>query len=179
METKLFLESFGQGRKKVCVSIELSPDETEALAKKICPRHTDSKLPVPCLFYLTPDPAVKVAKGSPTWEGTAYKAYFLQAARMVPLNRSLPGKTLVRFPFPGTIDFGHVNAGDEQRLLRWWQETKKTIAEDLREKIFSVGPAREQFTSSGEKTVDAASVTLNPLNPNEKAGVRKRSLDDF
>ena len=179
METKLLLEAFGNGRKKVSVSIELAPDEREALEKKTCPRHTDSKLPVPCAFYLSPDPAVKVCKGSPTWEGNPYKAYFLKSARLVPLNRSIPGKTMVRFPFPGTVELGHVNPQEEAKVIAWWKETKKSITEDLRQKIFSVGPEKPEFVPTGEKVVDATSVALNPIDPKEKAGVRKRCLEEF
>jgi len=179
MEIKLLLETFESARKKASVSIKLNAEETSALEKKICPRHADSILPVPCVFYLSPNPDIKVVNGTPSWEGTAYKAYFLKAARMVPLNRSIPEKTLMRFPFPGTIELGYINPHDEPKLMRWWQPTKKAIIEDLRKKIFSVGPTQKQFTPSGEKTEDTSNVNLNPINTNEKAGMRKRCLEEF
>jgi hypothetical protein len=177
METKVDIQDHGCGRKKVSITIELSKEEMHELERKKCQRHVDSDLPIPCQFFQNEDPEVRIAQGVPIWNGNPYKSYFLKSARRVLMNRPTPGKTHLRIPVPGKFELGYINSQEEDKFIKWWQQTKVSIANQLKEKLFSVSPTQAQFTPSAPRTVDETKVELNPLNPNEKGGLRKRCLD--
>jgi len=177
MEAKLTIQDYGPGRKKTTISIQLSPDEGKEADQKGKSYHVDSPLPIPCTMFANEDPAVKLVAGIPRWNGTAYKAYFLQSARRVLLNRPMPGKTYLRIPLPGTLELGFINAQDENRLLKWWEKTKTTITESLRAQLFNIDP-QTAYKPTEVRSV-GTETQLNPLNPSETKGVRKRCIDEF
>lgn len=179
METKLEIQNFGEGRKKVTISIVLSQEELGELERKNHARHADGDLPIPCQFFQNENPEIKIAQGTPNWNGTPYKAYFLKTARRVLMNRGVPGKTLIRIPVPGILELGYINNSEEEKLIKWWKETKKSITSQMKEKIYSVATANNEFKPQASRIVDESNVNLNPLNPNEKSGIRKRCLDIF
>lgn len=179
METKLEIQNFGEGRKKVTICIDLSEEETKELERKNQARHADSELPIPCQFFQNENPEIKIAQGTPNWNSNPYKAYFLKTARRVLMNRGVPGKTLIRIPVPGVLELGYINSLEEEKLIKWWKETKKTITAQMKEKIYSVSEQNSEFKAQTPRVVDESKVNLNPLNPNEKCGIRKRCLDVF
>lgn len=179
METKLEIQDFSEGRQKVTISIELSKEEIKELDRKKHTRHADSELPIPCQFFQNENPEIKIAQGTPNWNSKPYKAYFLKIARRVLMNRAVPGKTLIRIPVPGVLELGYINKSEEEKLIRWWKETKKTITNQMQEKIYSISPENKEFKPQTPRVVDESKVNLNPLNPNEKGGLRKRCLDIF
>jgi hypothetical protein len=179
METKLEIQDFGEGRKKVTIFIDLSKEELDELERKRHPKHADSNLPIPCQFFQNENPEIKIAQGIPTWNSQPYKAYFLQTARRVLMNRGVAGKTLIRIPVPGKLELGYINKSEEEKLISWWKETKKAISTQLKEKIYSVSEEAKAFKPQATRVVDESKINLNPLNPNEKGGVRKRCLDIF
>jgi len=179
METRLEIQDYGSGRKKVTVVVELSDEEKTELERKKAQRHIDSELPIPCHFFQTEDPEVKIARGMPLWNNVPYKSYFLKTARRALLNRGIAGKTHIRIPFPGEVELGYINPTEEEKLVKWWAETKKSAIDQMREKIYSVGKIKEEFKPTEKRTVDQSSVNLNPLNPEEKGGMRKRCLDIY
>jgi hypothetical protein len=177
MDTKLEIQDFGEGRKKVTIAIELSDDEFKELERKNHPRHADSELPIPCQFFQNENPEIKIAQGVPIWNSSPYKAYFLKTARRVLMNRGVPGKTHIRIPVPGKLELGYINKSEEDKLVKWWLETKKTITQQMAEKIYSIRKENAEFLPQAPRIVDESKINLNPLNPNEKGGVRKRCLD--
>jgi hypothetical protein len=179
METRLEIQDHGKGRKKVSIIIELSGEEIEEIERKKPQRHVDSELPIPCHFFQSEDPEVRIAQGMPQWNGQPFKSYFLKTARRAVLNRGIPGKTLIRLPFPGEIQLGYINQNEEEKLIKWWLETKKSLITQMREKIYSVGKIKEEFKPQEKRTIDQSSINLNPLNPEEKGGMRKRCLDIY
>jgi hypothetical protein len=179
METRLEIQDFGRGRKKVTIIVGLSEEECKELERKKSQRHVDSETPIPCHFFQHEDPEIKIARGMPLWNTTPYKSYFLKTARRAVLNRGIAGKTLMRIPFPGEFELGYINPTEEEKLVKWWAETKKSIIDQMREKIYAVGKVKEEFKPSAKRTVDSSSVNLNPLNPEEKGGMRKRCLDIY
>lgn len=179
METRLEIQDYGAGRKKVSIKVDLSAEETQELERKRPQRHVDSELPMPCHFFQNEDPEVKIARGMPLWNNQPFKSYFLKTARRAVLNRGIPGKTLVRIPFPGEFELGYINPNEEDKLVKWWGETKKTLIDQMREKIYSVGKIKDEFKPQEKRTIDQSSINLNPLNPEEKGGMRKRCLDIY
>lgn len=179
MDTKLEIQDFSEGRKKVTICIELSEEETKELERKNHPRHADSELPIPCQFFQNENPEIKIAQGTPDWNSKPYKAYFLQTSRRVLMNRGVPGKTLIRIPVPGILELGYINTSEEEKLIKWWMETKKSITTQMKEKIYSLSPENKEFKPQTPRVVDESKINLNPLNPNEKGGLRKRCLDIF
>lgn len=179
METKLEIQDYGEGRKKVTICIELSKEENHELDRKNLAKHADSETPIPCQFFQNENPEIKIAQGTPNWNSNPYKAYFLKTARRVLMNRAVPGKTLMRIPVPGTLELGYINKSEEEKLIKWWKETKKSITNQLQEKIYSVCAENKEFKAQTPRVVDESKVNLNPLNPNEKGGIRKRCLDIF
>jgi hypothetical protein len=179
MESRLEIQDYGSGRKKVTIVMTLSEEEKSELERKNSQRHIDSPNPIPCHFFQNEDPEIKIARGMPLWNNTPYKSYFLQTARRALLNRGIPGKTLLRIPFPGEVELGYINPNEETKLVKWWTETKKSAIDQMREKIYSVGKVKSEFKPSEKRTVDQSTVNLNPLNPDEKGGMRKRCLDIY
>jgi hypothetical protein len=179
MDTRLEIQNFGEGRKKVTICIELSEEENRELDRKTQTKHADSELPIPCQFFQNENPEIKIAQGTPNWNSKPYKAYFLKTARRVLMNRGVPGKTLIRIPIPGILELGYINKSEEEKLIKWWKETKKSITNQMQEKIYAVSSQQKEFKPETPRVVDESKVNLNPLNPNEKGGVRKRCLDIF
>jgi hypothetical protein len=179
METRLEIQDHGKGRKKVTIVVELSEEESKELERKKAQRHIDSPTPIPCHFFQNEDPEIKIARGMPLWNSVPYKSYFLKTARRALLNRGIAGKTNLRIPFPGEFDLGYINPTEEEKLVKWWSQTKASAIEQMREKIYSIGKVKEEFKPSIKRTVDQESVNLNPLNPEEKGGMRKRCLDIY
>jgi hypothetical protein len=179
METRLEIQDFGEGRKKVTICIDLSEEELKELERKNHARHADSELAIPCQFFQNENPEIKIAQGTPIWNSNPYKSYFLKTARRVLMNRGVPGKTLIRIPLPGKLELGYINKSEEEKLVKWWKETKKSITTQMQEKIYSISPENKTFAPQTPRIVDESKVNLNPLNPNEKGGIRKRCLDIF
>jgi hypothetical protein len=179
MDTQLSIQDFSEGRKKISISISLSEDETKEMERKNCQRHIDSPCAFPTQTYQSPDPKIKTVVGIPKWNGTPYKTYFLQNARRVLLNRPIAGKTHTRIPFPGEFDLGFINPIDEDKIIKWWLQTKPHVINELKRLIFAVNAESSEFKPSASKTIGAESVNLNPLNPAETGGVRKRCLDVY
>lgn len=167
------------GRTKILLTLTLSADEIQAIEERALARHVDSTLPVPCQFYQDPNPAVRTIKGIPEFEGTQHKAFFLPKARTVMLNRPIPGKSHLRLTLPGTTDLGYINASDVERFRKWWDSTKEQIKDSLKERLFGVKAQKEETPIEVFNPVKLEEThQLNPIDPDEVAGIRKRGFDD-
>jgi hypothetical protein len=178
MDAKLTIEEHPEGRLRIGISINLSEKETELTKAMGALAHVDSPKPFPSQAYLCADPAMKMTLGTPKWNGVPQKSYFLPNARRVLLNRSIAGKTHLRIPIPGNLDLGFIPAGDETRITAWWKETKAAITEELQGRLYGV-KAKGATTSTPVKTreLGGETINLNPLDPSETNGVRRRCLD--
>lgn len=177
METKTLIQPYENGRTKVEIAIQLGEDEMKELDRKQCSRHLDVTKPIPCQFYQTANPAVRTIKGQPELNGQAIKAYVLPGARTVCLNRAIPGKTLLRITFPGRIMLGFANPQDIPRFKTWWKATEEQIKTDLKSRIFEVQTTVDIKPLATEEK--KSEVQLNPIDPAEQFGVRRRSLEEF
>lgn len=177
METTLEILPHTKGRSLITLLINLSPDEMDALKKSGNASYTDSSLPFPCQMYASPDPSIKTIQGLPIVDGSPQRGYLLKNARSVLLNRPIPGRTLLRVLTPSTIELGYVSPMEVQRICTWWKTTSKEIAQSLQRNLYHHS---EIATFAPEEKKDIVhQKTLNPINPLETKGSRKRGLDDF
>lgn len=179
METELSIQPHTNGRSKVTLRVELNQEETLQMEKKMSARHADSSSPVPCLFYQETDPSVKTIKGIAEFNKKSYKCYFLISARRVLLNRPILGKTHMRIPLNGTLELGYINPQDEKRLGEWWKKTKEEIKKSLVEALYNSKSKDSSFAALDPISIAKEATALNPIDPNEVKGLRKRALEDF
>lgn len=177
MRTKLTTTKHTNGRTEASLEVELNPAEMAELEKRQCSRSVDSPIPIPCTFYQTPNPEIRVVRGIPIHNGTPIKSYILEKARKVALNRALPNKCLLRIYIPGVTDLGYANERDIPALEAWWEKTHPHIVEQMKERLFGV-IERPDIVPEEPKEQERIE-EIDPWNENEKRGVRRRSLDDY
>lgn len=178
MKTKLTTVPHINGRTRIALEVELSEDEIEAAERRKCAMHFDSTDPVPCQFYQMPDPAINVVKGIPEYNGVPHKAYILGSARRVPLNRAIPRKTLLRIFVPGKLDLGYIQKNEVTLFENWWEKTAQALTTGLKSKFFEVNPEKAEIKEQTPKE-KIQEAKLNPMDPTEKNGVRKRGMEIY
>jgi len=176
METQLEIRPHTGGRSQIVLQLKLSPEELEDLRSSQAPCHIDSETPFPIQTFSSPNPQIRAVQGLPTVNGEPQKCFFLASARRVLLNRSIPGKSHIRLPIPSEINLGYINPHESERLKKWWRDTRKFLTESLKKSVYQANT--NTFVSEPSQKVSENN-PLNPLNPQETKGTRKRGLDVY
>lgn len=176
METQLEIHPHSGGRSRIHIKLQLSPQELEDLQQSQASRHTDSESPFPIQTFSSPNPQIRSVQGLPIVNGEPQKCFFLTSARRVLLNRPIPGKTHLRMPIPSEIDLGYINPHETERLTNWWKKTRGEIAQQLQKSLYHTNTPT--FTSETPQTILEQN-NLNPIDPQENKGTRKRGLDVY